>query len=215
MKPAILLFSLLAPVVTLAQSPQPAAPVSAPVLGRLFFTPEQRDQLDLLRLKKVSAAQSKDEPPPEIVTYEGIVRRSDGGTTVWVNSKALTERELREAQAISGRVERDGRLLLRTGQGAAQAQLRLKVGQRAELSSGKVEERPATDTRSTIAGQRRPGTDPKPGDGDPKPISAARGPIPEKLPVLDESDQVKYVPLDPAMAAKLRAAQDASRDRPN
>jgi hypothetical protein len=196
-----------------AQAPKPAAS-AAPPLGRLFFTPEQRDQLDLLRMKRVSASQSRDEAPVEIVSFEGIVRRADGGTTVWVNNKALTERELRDAPSISGRVERDGRLLLRAGPGAAASSLRLKVGQRAELSSGKVEERPATDNRNAIEQQRKPAPETKAGDSDPKPVSA-RGPIPDKLPILGEGDQVKYVPVDPAMAAKLKAAQDASREKPN
>lgn len=215
MRMVLLIGCVLSAGIAAAQPPKPAAAPTTPSLGRLFFTPEQRDQLDLLRLKKVSAAQSRDESPPEIISYEGIVRRADGGVTVWVNNKALTERELRDAQSIAGRIERDGRLLLRPGPGVPQAALRLKVGQRVELSSGRVEERPATDTRNAVNEQRKPPAEAKPGDGDPKPVSAARGPIPEKLPILGEDDQVKYVPLDPAMAAKLKAAQDASRDKPN
>jgi len=215
MRIVLLIGCVLSAGIAAAQTPKPAAAPTTPSLGRLFFTPEQRDQLDLLRLKKVSAAQSRDESPPEIISYEGIVRRADGGVTVWVNNKALTEREFRDAQSIAGRIERDGRLLLRPGPGAPQAALRLKVGQRVELSSGRVEERPATDTRNAVTEQRKPPAEAKPGDGDPKPVSAARGPIPEKLPILGEDDQVKYVPLDPAMAAKLKAAQDASRDKPN
>lgn len=137
-----------------APKPAPATPAQTPVVGRLFFTPEQREQLDLLRLKKVVASQAKDEPPPEIITYEGIVRRADGQTTVWVNNKPLTERELRDAPAVAGRIERDGRLRLQAGQAGAGAALRLKVGQRAELSSGRIEERPATDIGNFIAKQR-------------------------------------------------------------
>jgi len=215
MRITLLIGCLLSAGVATAQPQKPAASPDAPLLGRLFFTPEQRNQLDLLRLKKVMAGQSRDESPPEIISYEGIVRRADGGVTVWVNNKTLTERDLREAQSIAGQVERDGRLLLRPAQGAPQAALRLKVGQRVELSSGKVEERPATETRNAINEQRKPPPQAKPGDSDSKPVSAARRPIPEKLPVIGEDDQVKYIALDPAMAAKLKAAQDASSNKPN
>ncbi|MFN9490929.1 MAG: hypothetical protein ACK59Y_14275 [Betaproteobacteria bacterium] len=211
----MLMMCLLSAGIASAQTQKPPVVPATPGLGRLFFTPEQRDQLDLLRLKKVAATHSRDEAPPEVVSYEGIVRRSDGGVTVWVNNKALTEPELRQAQSIAGRVERDGRLILRPAQGAPQNALRLKVGQRAEMSSGKVEERPANDTRNATAAQHKSVTEAKPRDAELKPVSAARGPIPEKLPVLGEGDQVKYVPLDPAMAAKLKAAQEDSREKQN
>lgn len=203
-----------------APKPAPAAAPQASAVGRLFFTPEQREQLDLLRLKKVVASQAKDEPPPEIITYEGIVRRTDGQTTVWVNNKPLTESQLRDAPAIAGRIERDGRLRLQaaqTGQanqaGAGPA-LRLKVGQRAELSSGRVEERPATDTRNAIAEQRNAAPKPAEAEAPVRPPSTARGEIPDKLPLLGDGEEVKYVPIDPAMAAKLRALQESARDKP-
>lgn len=196
-----------------APKPAPATPAQTPVVGRLFFTPEQREQLDLLRLKKVVASQAKDEPPPEIITYEGIVRRADGQTTVWVNNKPLTERELRDAPAVAGRIERDGRLRLQAGQAGAGAALRLKVGQRAELSSGRIEERPATDTRNAIAEQRNASPKPVESETQARLPSAAKGEIPDKLPLLGEGDEVKYIPMDPAMAAKLRALQESAREK--
>ena len=61
--------------------PSPAVWAAEP-LGRLFFTPEQRAQLDTLRIKKVVASQTKDEPAPEFITYNGIIRRSDGKAIV-------------------------------------------------------------------------------------------------------------------------------------
>lgn len=113
---------------------------AAEPLGRLFFTPEQRAQLDTLRTKKVVAAQVKDEPAPEFVTYSGIITRGDGKTTVWVNNKALSEVDMRDTASLVGRVERDGRILVQSGQAANATSLRLKVGQRAELGTGRVEE---------------------------------------------------------------------------
>jgi hypothetical protein len=126
--PAILLLAT-------AQLAQAADPV-----GRIFYTPEQRAQLDVLRTQRAVASQVRDEPVPEIVTYNGIVRRSDGKATVWVNGEALTEAGLRNKQSIVGQVGRDGRILLQTPQAAGTGQLQLKVGQSAELLSGQVAE---------------------------------------------------------------------------
>ena len=118
----------------------PLTAEAAEPLGRLFFTPEQRAQLDTLRTKKVVAAQVKGEPAPEFVTYSGIVTRGDGKTTVWVNNTALSEVDMRDTASLVGRVERDGRILVQSGQAANAPSLRLKVGQRAELGTGRVEE---------------------------------------------------------------------------
>lgn len=114
---------------------------AAEPLGRLFFTPEQRAQLDQLRIRKVVSVQTKEEPPPEVISYDGIVRRSDGKATVWVNNKALSESDVRDASSLVGRIERDGRILVQTNQGTGTPALRLKVGQSAELLSGRVDER--------------------------------------------------------------------------
>lgn len=133
----------------------PAAHAAEP-LGRLFFTPEQRVQLDTLRIRKVVAVQTKEEPPPEIITYSGIVRRSDGKATVWVNSKALSEADLRDQPSISGRIGRNGQILLEAGGG----KMRLKVGQSAELLSGRVDEAySAQRTTSVPVAKPNPKTD--------------------------------------------------------
>jgi hypothetical protein len=128
-----------------AQFAQAADPV-----GRIFYTPEQRDQLDSLRTQKAVAIQSRDEPVPEFVTYKGIVRSSDGKATVWVNNEALSEAELRDKQSIAGRVDRNGQILLQTPQ-AASRQLQLKVGQSAELLSGRIDEPYAVQRAAPVA----------------------------------------------------------------
>ena len=114
-------------------------PAAEPI-GRIFFTPEQRAQLDAARAQKAVASQVRDEPLPETVTYNGIVRRSDGKTTVWINNRPLPDSELRSGSALTGNVDRDGRVRLQTTQGAGTTQVRLKVGQSAELLSGRVDE---------------------------------------------------------------------------
>ncbi len=113
---------------------------AADAIGRIFFSPEQRAQLDLARSQRIVAIQAKDEPVPEFVTYNGIVRRSDGKATVWVNNKAMSDSELRTAQPLTGRIDRSGRILLQPPQASGGGPLQLKVGQSAELLSGRVDE---------------------------------------------------------------------------
>ncbi|MGH8631562.1 MAG: hypothetical protein ACREU7_12485 [Burkholderiales bacterium] len=69
----------------------PAHPSDEP-LGRLFFTPQQRDALDAGR--RIAAAKPKAEVRPtprrtRAVRLDGIVTRSDGERTVWVNGRPL------------------------------------------------------------------------------------------------------------------------------
>ena len=111
---------------------------AADAIGRIFFTPAQRAQLDLARSQKIVATQTKDELIPEFVTYSGIVRHSDGKATVWVNNRAMSDAELSTAQPLTGRIDRSGQILLQAPQGAGS--LQLKVGQSAELLSGRVDE---------------------------------------------------------------------------
>ncbi len=76
-------------------------------------------------------------PAPEVVTYGGMVRRSDGKTTVWLNNRAVTEKESAGARMV-GRVRPDGTVTLQSAQTGRNVPLR--VGQRADLLSGRVEE---------------------------------------------------------------------------
>lgn len=151
---------LLLAIVQIVQAADPAP------LGRIFFTPEQRAQLDTLRTQKTVASQVRDEPIPENVTYNGIVRRSDGKTTVWVNNEAMTDAELRVKQSIVGRVDRNGQILLQTPQVTGAAQLQLKVGQSAELLSGKIDETYAAQRAAPVA-KVKPAATEKPAAADP------------------------------------------------
>ena len=58
-------------------------------LGRLFYTPAQRVQLDSARAHHVTqfVSQTKPASPPPL-RYDGVVIRSDGQTTRWVDGKA-------------------------------------------------------------------------------------------------------------------------------
>ena len=58
--------------------------------GRLFYTPAQRAQLEAARARNVTqirqAAPDAGAPPP--IRYDGVLIRSDGKTTRWVDGKA-------------------------------------------------------------------------------------------------------------------------------
>lgn len=64
------------------------APASHADLGRLFYTPEQRQQLEQARMHNRTQASAA---PAEVIatplTYDGVVIRSDGRSTRWTNGK--------------------------------------------------------------------------------------------------------------------------------
>ena len=68
--------ALVAPALAQTQAP----------LGRLFFTPEKRQLLDRQRDLNVQAQQETPEDPT--LTINGVVTRSSGKRTVWINGAA-------------------------------------------------------------------------------------------------------------------------------
>jgi hypothetical protein len=115
-------------------------------LGRLFFTPEERARLDASRKEALAnAARPKAASPAEgqrpapsarVLTLDGIVQRSDGETTVWVNGKPVSPRGSGPAVA-PGSIAADtaGLMLPESGR-----RVRLKVGQSVEANSAVIEE---------------------------------------------------------------------------
>ena len=124
---------------------QPQAKRSAepPVLGRLFFTPAERAELDILRRSKPAAPVAQAEappppPPPQVVTYGGLVRRSDGKAMLWINNRLVEEKEALAGLNLRGKVRPDGAVTLQvpdTGRN-----IEVKVGQSVEVHSGRVAE---------------------------------------------------------------------------
>ncbi len=114
--------------------------------GRLFFTPEQRQQLDAGRREAIAnrnrPAPAKEAPaapkaaPPQVVTLHGVVRRNDGETTVWVNGRPVSSR-FGDADIHAGTITRDSVGFDIPG---AKRRVRLKVGQSVEATSGTIEE---------------------------------------------------------------------------
>lgn len=117
--------------------------VQSAELERLFFSPAQRAQLDTMRAQRDRrGAQTTDgEQPgpqgPDAVTYDGVVRRTDGKSTVWLNGKPVNDRTRNNDVNVVG-VRGDGAVTIAVPQADRAASLR--VGQTLDVNSGTIEE---------------------------------------------------------------------------
>ena len=92
-------------------------------LARLFFTPEQRADLDLRRKARMPDKPMTPAAAP-ITRVDGYVKRSSGPATVWINGEALGEsaseapriETSRERGTVSVTVEGGGRVRLKPGE---------------------------------------------------------------------------------------------------
>ena len=94
-----------------------AAP-AAETFGRFFFTPAERAQLDLARAQNRApqpkpAEPAETAPAPQVLTYSGMVRRSDGKSVLWLNNRPVDEKEALSSLAVTGRVRSDGAVTVR------------------------------------------------------------------------------------------------------
>jgi hypothetical protein len=71
------------------------ANAQAEVLGRLYFTPEERNQLERQQTQqelqaRMAAAATADGggSSQSVITVNGLIKRSDGSRIVWINGKA-------------------------------------------------------------------------------------------------------------------------------
>ena len=117
------------------------ARAQTPQLGRLFLSPEQRAQIDAQRYGPPAADPALAPPPPPPspppappVELNGVVLRSSGRSTVWLNQEAQNEPHNRLARDKSGAA---GTLTLRLSTGQV---VLLKPGQRYDPASGTVTE---------------------------------------------------------------------------
>jgi hypothetical protein len=187
---ALLLGALLGALSATAQTPAPAPaapnagtqPAVAPGLGRLFFTPAERAQLDEMRRRPAPAPQApvaaaKPEPPappppPKYVTLNGVVRRSDGVNTVWLNDKPVRDRRSDEGLVIStpGQARSPGQVTVQVPQTGRSVEL--KVGQQVEINSGEVQEGYEAPTAAAAANTRS--VEPPPAPSSPRRSSRER-----------------------------------------
>ncbi len=111
----------------------PAAPCAAQELGRLFFTPEQRDALDARRKARVPDKPAAAEVAAPTLRLDGYVKRSGGRSTVWVNGESISE----GTSAGSPRIDSgDSRVSVTVGDSPARVQL--KPGEVLDRGNGEV-----------------------------------------------------------------------------
>ena len=73
-------------------------PVGSEELGRLFFTPERRQMLD--RQRQLNIQERKEVPEDPTLTINGVVTRSSGKRTIWVNGAMLGENDVGSVVAV-------------------------------------------------------------------------------------------------------------------
>jgi hypothetical protein len=132
-----------------------SAAAVAQELGRLFFTPEQRAELDARRRARVPDKPAADLVESPSTTLDGYVKRSDGKSTVFVNGEPITEgADAKRAQVVPSRTD-PSRAAIEVGEGGRRVPL--KVGESLDRGTGEVSdvigkgeikvERPRSDKR--------------------------------------------------------------------
>jgi hypothetical protein len=111
--------------------------------GRLFYTPAQRAALEDARSRNirseelaVEAAKRPAAPRSRNVTLTGIVQRSDGESFAWVNGKPV-DSHARDGLRVRHFAGPSGAVVYDPQKGRA---VSVKVGQRVDLLTGRVEE---------------------------------------------------------------------------
>ena len=109
----------------------PAFAAEPAELGRLFFTPEKRATLERQRTLNVQEAQSLQ---GSTMSLDGVVYRSSGKATVWINQQAQNENEsARTGVSAVISAKTPGRALLAPGE---ETPAQLKVGESVNRATG-------------------------------------------------------------------------------
>ena len=108
-------------------------------IGRLFFTPEKRATLERQRTLNVQESQTLQ---GATMSLDGIVYRSSGKATVWINHRAQTESESgRTGVSAIVSPKTPGSALLAPGE---ETPARLKVGEAVNRATGERDTRLGT-----------------------------------------------------------------------
>ncbi len=79
-------------------------------LGRLFFTPERRQNLD--RQRQLNIQEKQEIPEDPTLTINGVVTRSSGKRTVWINGVAQNDHETPSGVAVIPNRKEPGKVLI-------------------------------------------------------------------------------------------------------
>ena len=110
-----------------------AIPCKAQELGRLFFTPDQREALDARRKARVPDKPTAPTSASPTTRLDGYVQRSGGRSTVFINGEPVPEGSAEAPRVDPG--SGDGRLSIGVGEGARRP---LKPGEAIDRSTGEV-----------------------------------------------------------------------------
>lgn len=145
MSPTHITIALLAGSLFLTGNSARAEPAE-PQLGRLFLTPEWRTALERQRQLNIQQARSLE---GDTVRLDGVVVRSSGKSTVWINNQPQTESSRDAGVAAAPSQRQPGRVAVSAG---GTAPIDLKVGttlnqvtgeKSGGLAGGEIRVRPA------------------------------------------------------------------------
>lgn len=123
---------------TFCYFPTLALSADAGPMGRLFHSPEERRALDLLRRSDGRHSEIPESAATaQQITLEGIVRRSNGKTTTWINGVAHTELQATQGVKVLGAAGQAGTAAIQVASGK---NIQLKAGQTYDVNSGKTRE---------------------------------------------------------------------------
>lgn len=109
----------------------PAVAAEPTGLGRLFFTPERRLALERQRTHNVQQAQALQ---GTTMTLDGVVYRSSGKSTVWINQHAQNENDANRTGVTTTLSPRNpGRALIAPGEDTPS---KMKVGEALNRATG-------------------------------------------------------------------------------
>lgn len=134
-----LIHSLATVLAVLALAPAPVAAYDS--LGRLFFTPQQRQDLD--RRRQANAQESAVTAAESQITVNGRVSRSSGRTTTWINGVPQDDTQKSRDPA---------QVTLPGGEG--EPSVKLRVGQTLDKIRGEVKD-PIEDGRIAVPSTKR------------------------------------------------------------
>lgn len=122
---------------------------STPPFGRLFFTPEKRLALEHQRLSNIQETQTLE---GTTMSLDGVVQRSSGKSTVWINGRAQEENEAARTGVSVRLTPKDpGRAQLSPGE---EAPTQLKVGEAINRATGERNDRLGGGIVKTPASRR-------------------------------------------------------------
>lgn len=118
----ILLLSTLSPLVNAEET-----------LGRLFLTPERRQILDRQRQLNVQDKQQINEDPT--LTINGVVTRSSGKRTTWINGAAQNENEVHGGVSVTPDGKESGKVVVQANDSP---KAKARVGETVNRNTGEA-----------------------------------------------------------------------------